>query len=257
MKMEPIEYAKPLKVADISECYFYHKLDLPELDKVDCAWDLRECIGPYLGNYDFKGKRVLDVGAASGYLTFSMEKQGADVVSFDMESGAQWDVVPQRDFRKNPEEFMARCVRGNQRLKNGYWYAHEKLGSKAKAFYGDIYNMPDGLGRFDTAVFGMIITHLRDAFRALYNAARLTDGDLIITNQTPAGGGNIALFVPTVANGEKQAWWVFTEDCIKQMVSVMGFEVVRTVVSMPKCLVKGREGAERCVSFVCKRVEPI
>ncbi len=71
-------------------------MDIPGAGEVKGHWDLRDCIKPYLGDYDFKGKRVLDVGAASGFLTFSMEKQGADVVSFDMASGAQWDVVPQR-----------------------------------------------------------------------------------------------------------------------------------------------------------------
>ena len=232
-------------------------MDIPGVPEMNSSWDLRDCIGPYLGNYEFKGKRVLDVGAASGFLTFSMEKQGAEVVSFDMATGAQWDIVPQRKYRENPEAMIARVVEGNRRLKNGYWFAHQRLGSKAKAFYGDVYNLPDALGQFDVAVFGMIITHLRDAFRAIYSAARLVKGDLIITNQTPAGGGSAALFVPTPQNGEMQAWWVFTEACIKQMVSVMGFEVVRTVQSAPRCLVKGREAPEICTSFVCKRVEPI
>jgi predicted nicotinamide N-methyase len=38
-------------------------------------------VDPYLGNFDFVGKRVLDVGAASGFLTFEMEKRGAEVVA--------------------------------------------------------------------------------------------------------------------------------------------------------------------------------
>jgi hypothetical protein len=255
--ISPIQYASPLTVNDSADCYFYHQMDIPGAGQVKGHWDLRDCIKPYLGNYDFKNKRVLDVGAASGFLSFSMEKEGAEVVSFDMASGGQWDVVPQRKIRQNPDAFIARLVDGNRRLKNGYWFTHARMGSKAKAYYGDVYNFPEGLGQFDVAVFGMIITHLRDAFRAIYSASRLVKGDLVITNQTPSGKKNEAFFVPSVENGEAQCWWVFTEGCIRQMVSVMGFEVIRTVKSAPRCLVAGREGAEICTAFVCRRVESI
>ncbi|HUD49253.1 MAG TPA: methyltransferase domain-containing protein [Candidatus Baltobacteraceae bacterium] len=253
----PIEFATPLTVTDPAQCYFYHQMDIPGVGAINGHWDLRDSIKAYLGDYDFKGKRVLDVGAASGFLTFSMEKEGADVVSFDMATGGQWDVVPQRKFRQDPEGYMARLVEGNRRLKNGYWYTHAKLGSKAKAFYGDVYNFPLALGPFDVAVFGMIISHLRDAFRAIYSASRLVTGDMIITNQTPGGNRNEAYFLPTVENQEAQAWWTFSPGCMEQMLSVMGFEVVRMVTSNPRCLVPGREGPETCTAFVCRRVEPI
>src|SRR5580658_9967680 len=106
----PIQYASPLTIDDPAQCYFYHRMDIPGLEVPKGDWDLRDCIKEYLGNYDFKGKRALDVGAASGFLTFSMEQQGAEVVSFDMASGGQWDVVPQRKYRQDPAGFMARLV---------------------------------------------------------------------------------------------------------------------------------------------------
>ena len=58
---------------------------------------LRKTIDDYLGNFDFRGKRVLDVGTATGFLSFEMEKRGAEVVSFDMASRAQWQLVPFSD----------------------------------------------------------------------------------------------------------------------------------------------------------------
>jgi SAM-dependent methyltransferase len=255
--LSPAQYATPLTVSDPAQCYFYHQMNIPGVGQVKGDWDLRDCIKPYLGNYDFKGKRVLDVGAASGFLTFSMEKEGAEVVSFDMAAGSQWDIVPQRKFLQNPDAFMARVIEGNRRLKNGYWFTHARMGSKAKAYYGDVYNFPESLGPFDVAVFGMIISHLRDAFRAIYSASRLVKGDLIITNQTPPGKKNEAYFLPTVENQELQAWWTFSEGCIKRMVGVMGFEVIRTVKSAPRCLVPGREGRDTCTAFVSRRVEPL
>jgi 2-polyprenyl-3-methyl-5-hydroxy-6-metoxy-1,4-benzoquinol methylase len=77
------KYAEPLHVKNVAECYFYHHMDLPGLKEVGKGWDLRKTIDDYLGHFDFRGKRVLDVGTASGFLTFEMEKRGAEVVSFD------------------------------------------------------------------------------------------------------------------------------------------------------------------------------
>ena len=71
-------------------------MDLPGFGEVGKGWDLRKTIDDYLGHFDFRGKRVLDVGTASGFLTFEMEKRGAEVVSFDMASRAQWQLVPFR-----------------------------------------------------------------------------------------------------------------------------------------------------------------
>ena len=114
------EYSQPLVVESPEDCYFYHRFDLPGLGTVGGDWDLRSCIDAYLGNYRFSGKRVLDVGTASGFLTFEMEKRGATVVSFDMEDGGQWNVVPhfraqdalQKTLVRLPSEaVLQRCER--------------------------------------------------------------------------------------------------------------------------------------------------
>jgi SAM-dependent methyltransferase len=218
-------------------------------------WDLNGCIQDYLGRYDFSGKRALDLGTAAGFLSFHMEKAGADVVSFDMASGAQWDLVPQKRVRDNPQQVMADTKRSHAMLQNAYWFSHARLQSKAKAFYGDIYDLPLELGKFDVAVFGMIIAHLRDPFRAIYNASRLVRGDIIITNQLVGGDGDGALFMPTVANEGTDAWWGLTQRCLEQMLSVMGFKLVRSIKANAKCLVAGRVGIEVCTANVFRKVE--
>lgn len=99
----------------IEACYFYHYMNLPGVGEVGTGWDLRETVDDYLGNLDFKGKRVGDVGTASGYLTFAMEERGAEVVSFDMADGAQWNVVPfqGQNFRtKTISESTFHMIRG-------------------------------------------------------------------------------------------------------------------------------------------------
>lgn len=265
---DTFQYAAPLLVTDLAACSFYHRMEIPGMGEVGAQWDLRDCIHEYLGRYDFANKRVLDVGAASGFLTFSMEKMGANVVSFDMESGDQWDIVPQKSVRQAPEKTLDALRQSHHRLKNAYWFTHASLGSRAKAYYGDIYNLPSELGHFDVAVFGMIISHLRDPFKAIYSASQLCRKHLIITNQVVSQSRrlidfflarkynpNTAYFLPTAENGETMAWWSFSEGCLENMLAVIGFRVVRKVISNPKCLVSGRLGREKCIALVAERFE--
>ena len=181
-------YATPLTVEDPADCFFYHKLNIPGLGDVGEQWDLRSSIDNYLGKFDFRGKRVLDIGTAGGFLTFEMEKRGAEVVSFDMVDGSQWDVVPHWSIQNDLPAIREQHVKGAQRLKNAYWFTHKRLNSKARVYYGDIYDLPGGLGEFDVAVFGMILSHLRDPFQALYSASRLVRDTIIITNQMTNDG---------------------------------------------------------------------
>jgi tRNA A58 N-methylase Trm61 len=244
-----------MRIDNPSQCQFHYRLEVPGVGEVGGQWDLRKCIRKYLGDYDFAGKRVLDAGTASGFLTFEMEKLGAEVVSFDMEADWEWDVVPQKFVRTNPEAYMKQIREDHRRLKNAYWFTHQRLGSKAKAYYGDIYNLPKGLGRFHAAVMGMVISHFRDPFRAIYNVAQLCDRHLIITNQVFKGKDAVACFAPTLENQVERVWWIFTEECIRRMLSVMGFKVIRTVVSKPICLAYGKPEENHCVAFVAERVE--
>jgi hypothetical protein len=87
-------YADPRAVRDIENCFFYHRMELPGVGVVGGQWDLRETIEDYLAAFPFAGKRVLDVGAASGFPGFEMERRGAEVVSFDMSPDGRWDIVP-------------------------------------------------------------------------------------------------------------------------------------------------------------------
>jgi SAM-dependent methyltransferase len=250
-----VHFAEPLQSEDPAQCQFYHRMSLPGVGEVGGQWDLRGCIEEYLGNYDFSRKRVLDVGTASGFLSFALEKRGAEVVSFDMDDGGRWDIVPQKSVRADLEGHMKYMREAHSQLKNAYWLAHRRLGSKARVYYGNIYDIPAELGPFDAAVMGMVISHVRDPFLAMYNVARLCTQHLIIINQIYKARDAVACFAPTPENQMDRVWWVFSEKCIGQMLAVMGFQVIRTVKSKPVCLAYGTPSEDRCVTFVARRVE--
>lgn len=182
---EASPYTTPRDVASRDECYFYHTMDVPGHGTVEGEWDLRGAIGAYLGDFDFAGKRVLDVGAASGILSFHIEQQGADVVSFDLSDAFDWDIVP---FKSNDHEAARRERRAHlRRINNGYWFCHKAFGSRAKMVNGVVYDIPQTIGPVDVAIFGSILLHLRDPFLALENGARLAQEAMIVADVSPYG----------------------------------------------------------------------
>src|SRR5215208_5675015 len=75
--------AQARDVSDPSSCVFYHAIDLPSFGRQDGMWDLIGRFDDYVAGTDVSGRTVLDVGCATGFLTFEAEKRGATVTSFD------------------------------------------------------------------------------------------------------------------------------------------------------------------------------
>jgi hypothetical protein len=229
-------YADPLEVASPSECYFYHTTELPGFGTIIGDWDLRDCVDAYLGNYDFSGERALDVGAASGFLTFAMEERGADVVSFDLDDGANWNVVPHYTLRDKVPQMRREQSAALVRLKSAYWLTHRLTGSQAKAYYGNVYSLPTELGEFDVVYYGMIVGHLRDVFEALHQGARLCRRTMIITSIFERNDSPRATFVPNADRTDDLAitsWWGMTTGLMRDMLGVLGFRIGAIVDSEP------------------------
>ena len=65
--MGNVVWAEPRNIISISNCYFYHTMDIPSHGTVHGEWDLRGREASYLGNISLQGKCVLEVGTASGH----------------------------------------------------------------------------------------------------------------------------------------------------------------------------------------------
>ena len=164
----PDVYAPARHVADPADCFFYHTMELPGIGLVEGQWDLRGNVDAYLGHVDVRGKRVLELGTASGFLCFEMERRGAAVVGYDLSETDAWDIVPTGGRASaSTSDDKRESIR---RLNNAWWLAHRLLGSSAKVSYGSVYALPADLGPFDVATFGSILLHVRDPFLALQRA---------------------------------------------------------------------------------------
>jgi hypothetical protein len=91
-----------------------------------------------------------------------MEKQGAEVVAYDVCDKQEIDVVPYAgsDFQKRIK-FWKEDVK---MVNNAYWLAHRANKSHAKVVYGTAYEIPDDIGLFDISTFGSVLLHLRILF---------------------------------------------------------------------------------------------
>ncbi|HEU0207793.1 MAG TPA: hypothetical protein VFQ78_02340 [Candidatus Udaeobacter sp.] len=219
-------FADPLKVNDVADCYFYHTMELPNQGVIEGRdWDLRSRVDEYLGEVDFSGQRVLEIGPASGFLAFEMEKRGADVVSVEVTDEHGWDFVPYPAARLE-EVFGPRRV-VMQQLKNSYWFCHAALQSKAKVHYGDAYNLPGALGEFDIAVMAAVLLHCRDPLCIIEQCGKRATTLIIVDMFYPElEGAPVCRFAPTPENFLWHTWWHFSTQFFTQFLAVMGFDTL-------------------------------
>lgn len=242
-------------VESIDECEFYHTMDLPGHGTVQGQWDLRGRFGEYSGHIEFSGRSVLDVGTASGFLSFEMERLGADVVSFDADCAERFAFVPfpNRPYTEDPERWRKDTNAFLDRLHNSYWFAHGLYGSKAKAFYGDVYDLPEELGQFDVVLVGQILIHLRDPVTALASIARRCSDTLVVTEGLLEIEEPIARLGASTDGGPEWLWWHCSVGLIRNLLAISGFQVVNVYRARFPCNHELMRGEIPLVTVVARR----
>jgi hypothetical protein len=235
-------FASPREVEKVNDCYFYHTSEIPGYGIVHGEWDLRNRESEYLGNFDFNGKRVLELGTASGHLAFFMEAHGAEVVAYDLSEHQSWDLVPYGGAVSH--ERCAIVKTHIQKLNNGFWFIHNKRHSQTKVAYGSIYAVPEEIGMFDVCVFGSILLHLRDPFLALQNTLKLSKRTVVITDLLPrlyflkkvlffpfvffpqrwqSLCKPTMAFLPHLRSTDDMGWWILSPEILVAFVKILGF----------------------------------
>jgi len=225
-------YERPQKVSSVDQCNFYHSTDIPGVGAVEGQWDLRAGFHEYLGGYDFTAKRVLEIGPATGFLTFQIEKAAREVVAVELPMDRNfWNAVPYESLglaRGREQGWTGVEKQFHEhigRIRNGFWFCHEKFASKARVHHGSAENLPAELGEFDVVLLASILLHSRSPVAILESCARLVSGSVIITEiHDPAlGEGPLCSLVPTAGNKAWDTWWRFTPRFFTQFLEVLGF----------------------------------
>lgn len=264
--------AMPRTVSDLGDCYFYHSMHIPGHGFVAGEWDLRGGESAYLGGVSTGGKRVLEVGTADGFLSFHMEREGAQVISYDLDAGQCWDAVPFAraaatngggNWVREQESFRHHITR----LNNAYWLGHHAFGSAARMVYGHVYAIPDEIGTVDVTTLGALLLHTRDPFQAVASAARLTRETIIVTEArgrlfVPPAVASLGRLIPRRlhrpamrflpdwrAGQNADGWWRLSPEILTAFLGVLGFEDTR--VTHHTQLHQGRR--RRCFTVVGRR----
>ncbi len=249
----PLTYATPREVRNIEQCWFYHRMELPGVGVVGGQWDLRGQVDDYLGRFDFQGKRVLDVGAASGFLTFEMEKRGASVVSFDMLDNRGFNLLPFASQKQERNERVTQMADFIDRMKNSYWFAHHALNSRAKVYYGNIHDLPQALGRFDVVLLAQILVHLRDPLGAILSASRLSSDAVVLTEGALEDARPIASFIPRVNQGPDHSWWCYSLGLYQTIFNILDFVVTQATPGDYTCIADGMPPKVRLWTLIARR----
>lgn len=204
------------------------------------SWDLQGDEGRYLGELDFAGKRVLEVGPANGGLTFWMTRQGASVVSVDLgpdPEATPWDALVRPG--DDEQELKANMARLSAHLNDNWRYGRAYHDGDAELVNATAYTIPERLGTFDVVVWASVLLHLRDPLRALEHGLSFARDAVVITDATPRllpsadWERPIAYLVPSPAVRTPHGgvtWWHLSPKLLEHYLELRGFRVLRRTV---------------------------
>jgi SAM-dependent methyltransferase len=223
-----------LGLSGVENFYWYHAVDLGAGLLTPGDYDYREQIDAFGFPADLTGKRVLDVGSATGYFAFEFERRGAEVVSVELPSLEKWDVLSaERDqiVREIAEAHSASSPQEayDRHLDGPFLFCHSRLRSKVKRCYSSVYDLTlakVGGERFDLVYAGDILMHLFSPLRALDVLSGLCRGSLVLTIEVPfPGPADMPLisFRGLLNGAEGRTWWMPSRTCAEHMLKRLGF----------------------------------
>jgi SAM-dependent methyltransferase len=180
----------------------YHSLELPDgsvVPGIIPVENLRARLNAYPLPADLRGKRVLDIGAASGWNSFECERRGAEVVAFDYVEYEELTAV--------------------KRLSQ----------SKIEYVIADIEELtPERFGFFDYVLFLGVFYHLRHPLYAMENVCAVTRGaafiESYVIDDAPDPARCFMEFYETdELGGQIDNWCGPTTACLMAMARSAGF----------------------------------
>ncbi|MGH9121383.1 MAG: class I SAM-dependent methyltransferase [Acidimicrobiales bacterium] len=232
--------------AEILRRRWYHTIELPGGVVTPGEYDLRSSLPRLPLPADLSGKRCLDVGTHDGFWAFEMEKRGAsEVVAIDLQS------VEQLDWPE-PRPVLDDAARAQLNARaEAFYLAHRALGSKVDRRLVSVYDLDVALvGRFDFAVIGTLLLHLRDPAGALMAIGRVLDGSLLVNDVISPTLTALKPRTPAAELLDVEGapfWWLVNRAGLHRLVSAAGFRV--TASGGPYLVANGKGFAPEPLSF--------
>jgi tRNA (mo5U34)-methyltransferase len=236
---------------EVTNYYWYHTIDLGHGLVTPGDYDIRPALPEFHIPADLTGKKVLDVGAGTGFFSFEFEKRGASVTAVDLPSLADWDMCA-ADRNQTLDEMRQWCQiykadaaasygRVTQAeadkimLHGGFDFCRQQLNSKVQRCLSPVYDLSRaklGADDFDLIFAGAILVHTMAPLKALNVLASLCRGTLIISQDIPDIAGDqpvMQYFGGNQRGGDNRSWWLPNLACWKHMLQRLGFADVQVV----------------------------
>lgn len=219
----------PRPKPDLADCVFYTCMDFPDGETIENRnWDIRGRFPEYIGGVSVEGKTVLDVGAASGFLTFSAEQAGASkVTALDARSAAEFHRIPFKNSEYSDDR--ARWIENTEvyleGLKNSFWYAWHKFDSKAETVYAPAADLWKWKRRFDVVIAGAIVEHFSDPIPFIENLTKLANETLVIAFTPILPTEEILMKAMNAWDNPEfnYSWWDLSLGLYKRILTNLGF----------------------------------
>jgi SAM-dependent methyltransferase len=191
-----------LQTEAFAKSTLYHSLELPDgtvIPGIIPIANLKARLAAYPLPEDLRGKRVLDIGAASGWNSFECERRGAEVVAFDYVEYDELTAV--------------------KRLRE----------SKIEYAIADIEELtPERFGFFDYVLFFGVFYHLRHPLYAMENVCSVTRGQAfiesyVIDDNPDAERCFMEFYETDELGGQIDNWCGPTTACLMAMARSAGF----------------------------------
>lgn len=246
--------SQELGLGDVSRYYWYHTVDLGNGLVTPGLYDYRETLDVFRFPEDLQGKRVLDVGSATGYFAFEFAKRGAQVVSVELPSLEQLDRFPGQDTSALlwkiermivPDSSEAELQAMKRRysaeelwfnlLDGPFRFCQERLGLPVQRCFSSVYDLTQantGGEKFDLVFIGDVLVHTLYPLKALAAAADLCRGTLVLAQLMPEAADGQAAMVYVGGDDPQEdhvSWWEPNKPCFVQMLKKLRFGRVEDV----------------------------
>jgi 2-polyprenyl-3-methyl-5-hydroxy-6-metoxy-1,4-benzoquinol methylase len=219
----------------VNSLIWYHTIDLGRGILTPGHYDLRPHLELFGLPEDLKGQTALDVGAASGFFSFEMEKRGAKVTATELPDWLEHDFGPNYSPDRPVEELQ-------RYLHEPFDLAKRVLRSRVELVKINIYDLsPSILGRFDLVFCSNVLLHLTDPIRAIWRLRSVTKHTAIICTAIDKEGGSKPRALYFGEHGGT-TWWLPNRVGFEKMVQTAGFESVEWLSEFQLDYRDGRPG---------------